>query len=122
MVVFETNRPWVIDPAVLSRISRSVEIPNPTADDLEEMLTKKFDRILNRPGTWKENLTSALSSSKSQIDYTYLKESGVVRDLAEKFASEKFVGRDITNFVILLAQAAYANDMVISQALIDEVR
>eukprot|EP00339_Tiarina_fusa_P029891 CAMPEP_0117012942 /NCGR_PEP_ID=MMETSP0472-20121206/10773_1 /TAXON_ID=693140 ORGANISM="Tiarina fusus, Strain LIS" /NCGR_SAMPLE_ID=MMETSP0472 /ASSEMBLY_ACC=CAM_ASM_000603 /LENGTH=231 /DNA_ID=CAMNT_0004716117 /DNA_START=172 /DNA_END=864 /DNA_ORIENTATION=+ len=110
MVVFETNRPWVIDPAVLSRISRSIEFPNPSAKDIEVMLTTKIERVLERKQTSLQRFISA----GSQIDYTILKDPAVIRKLASKFSAEKFVGRDITNFVILLAQAAYACDMRIT--------
>lgn len=118
MVVFETNRPWVIDPAVMSRISRSIQFPNPSADDIESMLQTKLHSVLNPIPTLLQKITFR---SPAKIDYTYLKDPQVLRNLAEKLAKANFVGRDITNFVILLAQAAFACDMKITPALVDEV-
>ena len=117
MVVFETNRPWVIDPAVLSRISRSIEFPNPAADDIASMLKTKVKNVLER----KQTFVQRLFGLRGQIDYSLLKDEACIKNLASTFANEKFVGRDITNFVILLAQAAYACDMKITKKLLDEV-
>eukprot|EP00324_Dicrateria_rotunda_P000172 CAMPEP_0206167146 /NCGR_PEP_ID=MMETSP1474-20131121/26932_1 /ASSEMBLY_ACC=CAM_ASM_001110 /TAXON_ID=97495 /ORGANISM="Imantonia sp., Strain RCC918" /LENGTH=230 /DNA_ID=CAMNT_0053571599 /DNA_START=853 /DNA_END=1542 /DNA_ORIENTATION=+ len=111
MVVFETNRPWVIDPAVMSRISRSIQFPNPSADDIESMLQTKLHSVLNPIPTLLQKITFR---SPAKIDYTYLKDPQVLRNLAEKLGKANFVGRDITNFVILLAQAAFACDMKIT--------
>jgi len=117
MVVFETNRPWVIDPAVLSRISRSIEFPDPLAEDIAKMLDNKISAVLDR----KLSLWQKIFSSGSSIDYSILKDSNCINELAKKFSKERFVGRDITNFVILLAQAAYACDMKITPALLNEI-
>merc|ERR1712100_618479 len=117
-VVFETNRPWVIDPAVMSRISRSIQFPNPSADDIESMLQTTLHSVLNPTPTLLQKITFR---SPAKIDYTYLKDPQVLRNLAEKLAKANFVGRDITNFVILLAQAAFACDMKITPALVDEI-
>lgn len=116
MAVFETNRPWVIDPAVMSRISRTVEFPNPSPEDIQSMLTRKINAVLKQNS---KNWFSFLRKTP-QIDFSVL-DDNTIKTLAKTFAAESFVGRDITNFVILLAQAAFANDMKITKEVLEEV-
>ena len=117
MAVFETNRPWVIDPAVMSRISRTVEFPNPSPEDIQSMLTRKINAVLKQNSN---NWFSFSFRKTPPIDFSVL-DNNTIKTLAKTFAAESFVGRDITNFVILLAQAAFANDMKITKEVLEEV-
>ena len=45
-----------------------------------------------------------------------------LKEVAKKLADEQFVGRDVTNFVIALTQAAYADEeFVITTQTVDRV-
>ncbi len=54
MCVYETNRPDVIDPAVESRIVRSIEFPAPSKDQIEQMLRQYIDLYIHneKPKNW----------------------------------------------------------------------
>jgi AAA+ superfamily predicted ATPase len=48
MLCFETNRPEVLDPAVQSRITQSVEFIPPGKDQLRDMMKQYVNRYIVR--------------------------------------------------------------------------
>ena len=48
MLVFETNRPWVLDPAVQSRITQSIEFEPPTVEEISTMFKLYTDKYIRK--------------------------------------------------------------------------
>lgn len=108
MCIYETNRPEVIDPAVQSRITRSIEIPTPGYDELLQQLTLYVDIYLHADGrksrSWNPFKTLPRLSAPD------LEDPDVLQRIAKKLSEAGFVGRDVTNLVIAWSQTAYASD------------
>jgi ATPase family AAA domain-containing protein 3A/B len=108
MCVYATNRAEVLDPAIQSRITRSFEFPAPSEEELLGMLQQYIQMYLideiglkETKQWWKRAVTKRIDISS--VDYA------IMRSLAAEFAKHRFVGRDVTNFVISVAQEAYAD-------------
>lgn len=99
MLVFATNRPNVLDPAVLTRVVASVEVPLPTADEIYALLQQYLQKYLWQAAsvTAKRNLKKADILSDANLRLT-----------ASQMATNKFSGRDVTSYVISLTSAAMA--------------
>lgn len=105
MLVFETNRPWVLDPAVQSRITQSIEFEPPTVEEISTMFKLYTDKyIRNEHG--KKGVLNFKSSQKLNCDAL---SDEKIDEYAVLLAEHGFVGRDISNLVITLVQSAYAN-------------
>jgi len=116
MCIYETNRPEVLDPAVQSRIARSIEFPAPSKEELLKMLRQYFDLYVV-----KESEQGAKVTGRKVLDYADVT-SAHFEEIAELCAKHDFVGRDITNLIISLIQAAYADpDFKLSPDLVDKV-
>ena len=106
MCIYETNRPEVIDPAVQSRVTRSIEFPTPDLPEILEILTLYIRLYLQAEGrggrSWFQRGAQAISVPD-------LYDAEVVSEIAKRLTAEKFVGRDISNLVIALSQTAYAS-------------
>lgn len=50
MIIFETNRPWVIDPAIQSRISQSIEFTSPSSNEINSLLMQAIDKYIKEDG------------------------------------------------------------------------
>lgn len=117
MLVFETNRPWVLDPAVQSRITQSIEFEPPTVEEITaifKLYTNKYIRNERGKRSW---LTSQKSLNSDALSDEKIEEYSAL------LAENGFVGRDISNLVITLVQAAYAHpDFEITAESLDRVR
>jgi ATPase family AAA domain-containing protein 3A/B len=91
MTVYATNRPEVLDSAVVSRVTRAIHIPAPGASEIAGML-RQF---------WKRMLPGVVWDASVDID-------AIARDLHEK----DFVGRDVVNLTISLQQALAVQESV----------
>jgi ATPase family AAA domain-containing protein 3A/B len=96
-IVFATNHPEDLDPAVLSRIDEKFEIPLPGVDQRETMLNVYLDKYIKK-GTFKIKINGrtqeqALSPEPS-IDQDF------VKSIAQKI--ENFSGRDIEKMIAAL--------------------
>src|SRR3989338_10523092 len=119
MCIYETNRPEVIDPAVQSRITRSVEFPTPNRDEILELGSLYIRLYLQGEGRGRRSWFGRGFSAISAPD---LQDPEVVSKIATKLAEEHFVGRDVTNLVIALSQTAYASpDFSLSISDIDRI-
>lgn len=121
MLVFETNRPSVLDPAVHSRITRSVHFVPPEKEEVRQLLSQYIQRYIvdEKPHVpfWTNIWQTITGTRPKKLDH-----SGLTDDVVEKIANDMhkacFVGRDISNTVIAMTQAAYASpDFCISEEL-----
>mmetsp|Transcript_15679 Transcript_15679/g.61240 ORF Transcript_15679/g.61240 Transcript_15679/m.61240 type:complete len:580 (+) Transcript_15679:74-1813(+) len=112
MLVFETNRPSVLDPAVHSRITRSVHFLPPEEEEVRLLLKQYIDRYIvnEKPHVpfWRSVWQTVTGRKPRRISYEGLTDD-VVEKMAVKMHEMQFVGRDISNTIIAMTQAAYAS-------------
>ena len=106
MLVFETNRPWVLDPAVQSRITQSIEFEPPNEEEIRKMFKLYADKYI-RKEKGRRGIFSLFSSQKS-LDSSVLTDEKI-DEYSTILAKNKFVGRDVSNLAITLVQSAYAH-------------
>lgn len=106
MLVYETNRPDVLDPAVESRITRSVQFPPPSLAQVKELLTQYIDLYIRNEKP-KRKLGNFFVSPP-RLNAEALTTEKIDR-IAEVISQHEFSGRDVTNLVISLSQTAYAD-------------
>lgn len=112
MLVFATNRPSVLDPAVLTRVVASVEIPLPTMSEIEGLLDQYLKKYL---------FDEASKSVGKPLNSSALTKNAL-KNIAELMARNNFSGRDVTSFVISLTSAAVAtSDFSIDEQTLDRV-
>eukprot|EP01096_Ripella_sp_DP13-Kostka_P015276 TRINITY_DN708_c0_g1_i1.p1 TRINITY_DN708_c0_g1~~TRINITY_DN708_c0_g1_i1.p1 ORF type:complete len:196 (-),score=63.51 TRINITY_DN708_c0_g1_i1:125-712(-) len=102
MLCFETNRPEVLDPAVQSRITQSVEFLPPLYPEILLMLRQYLNLYLfSSPsprwmGTRRRGAKRGMGEEEEER-------------IAKEMERHRFVGRDVTNYVIAVSQAAYSS-------------
>jgi SpoVK/Ycf46/Vps4 family AAA+-type ATPase len=105
MIVYATNRPDIIDSAILSRVTRAIEIGPPSLMCVEAMLEQYTRSVLK------------------QIDTSSLD----LKEIARKLHDSGAVGRDVMNLTISLQQAVFGSDnfalspMMVNEC-VDEIR
>ena len=102
MCVYCTNRDEVLDPAVRSRITKSIEVSAPTVPELARML-EQYVRMY---------VVQELAAHRNVVSESVGADLPGALDLArmsERLFEHGFVGRDVSNYAIALAQALYAN-------------
>eukprot|EP01095_Lingulamoeba_sp_RSL-Kostka_P000979 TRINITY_DN1130_c0_g1_i1.p1 TRINITY_DN1130_c0_g1~~TRINITY_DN1130_c0_g1_i1.p1 ORF type:complete len:589 (-),score=224.24 TRINITY_DN1130_c0_g1_i1:10-1776(-) len=115
MLCFETNRPEVLDPAVQSRITSSIEFVAPEKPEIRRMLDQYINRYIKKE-------TTSFFSSKPKIDSSELNDDKLVDSISDDFVKYGFVGRDISNFVISLTQSVYADpNFKVTKSMIKKV-
>eukprot|EP01103_Thecamoeba_quadrilineata_P017221 TRINITY_DN6011_c0_g1_i1.p1 TRINITY_DN6011_c0_g1~~TRINITY_DN6011_c0_g1_i1.p1 ORF type:complete len:595 (+),score=155.25 TRINITY_DN6011_c0_g1_i1:193-1785(+) len=119
MCVYETNRPENLDPAVQSRITQSLNFEPPTRQEILRMLTHYTNKyIVGESG--RKGVLGFFSGPAKPIDASELLSQ--LEPISERIAAHNFVGRDVTNLVIALSQAAYAeSEFKMTNELIDRV-
>jgi ATPase family AAA domain-containing protein 3A/B len=126
MLCYETNRPEVLDPAVQSRVTRAVEFGKPGVDEIAEMLAyyvqgyvAKQERVTQGRFGWFSNMM--FNKQAREFDVSAFDEAKT-REVARRLVDEGFVGRDVSNMVIALAQELYAAEKFeLTEDLIDVV-
>eukprot|EP01092_Planopodium_desertum_P010529 TRINITY_DN46951_c0_g2_i1.p1 TRINITY_DN46951_c0_g2~~TRINITY_DN46951_c0_g2_i1.p1 ORF type:complete len:189 (+),score=17.18 TRINITY_DN46951_c0_g2_i1:82-567(+) len=120
MCIYETNRPEVLDPAVQSRVTRSIEFPLPTRDELMKMVEQYFNLYIVQDKPKGKGLLGIFTKQKL-IDVTGVSRTHL-EEIADACSKNGFVGRDVTNMIISLAQAAYADpEFKLTPTLVDRV-
>lgn len=99
--VYATNRPEVLDMAVLSRVTRTIEFPIPGVREIRKML-QHFMRIILETG-------ARVDTSAVHLDA-----------LAHKLHVAGFVGRDVCNYVIAMQQAVYGGGGKLTEEMADK--
>ena len=107
-LVFATNRPHVLDRAVLDRIDNKWEFPLPRFAQRQEMLELYIDKwVKNNPKIKKPITVTDLSDDKISL-------------IAKK--TDGFSGREISKLVIAWQQAAFrTSDNILDETTIDHV-
>ncbi|KAL6048543.1 ATPase AAA domain-containing protein [Balamuthia mandrillaris] len=123
MCVYETNRPHVLDPAIQSRITRSIEITPPTKAELLRMLEQYIHLYVLRELDFSKHPKYHLLHKKGHVSSEELAELELeLPQIAEKLEGAGFVGRDVSNLTIALAQAIYAEPKFeLTKGLLDRV-
>lgn len=168
MCVYETNRPEVLDPAVQSRITRSIEMPPPHYPEILRMLEQylnlyvvkehklappvkpqteaaqgqeeaaKDDKGKEKEGKGKEkekekeDKAAEDEEDKEGLTLVGVNDHGYHKDIqafgldlpaiAQRLAKEHFVGRDVSNLCIAIAQALYAEgQFMLTKELVERV-
>jgi len=127
MCVYETNRPECLDPAVQSRITQSIEFIAPSHQEILRMLVQYIDQYIVKDLGRRRN-TGFLSRWFPFLfggKLLHINADALIPRLeaiAVYLANKNFVGRDVTNLVIALSQAAYASpDLKLTDELVDLV-
>lgn len=100
LIVFITNRPEVIDPAIISRVQRVIDFALPTKIELDQMIKEYLEKLMTRKNK---------SGKRVKIDVSMITPA-MVQKLAVRFEAVGFTGRDIFNFVNDLRDMILAQD------------
>lgn len=107
MIICATNRPSVLDPAVLSRLGMQINFPLPDKASREKQLKMHIHHIFG-------------NQSGKFVAYQYLQNNINIGKIAEQL--EGCSGRTIQKMVNRLRQMALAeNNLAITQSLVDRV-
>jgi len=143
MCVYETNRPEVLDPAVQSRITRSIEMTPPSTPEILRMLEQYLELYVIKEHKLQAKARKDAASEKEKEqekgkekekekeksfdekeeeegmklvgvkDHGYHKEVAKfgldLLSIAHRLAAEHFVGRDVSNLSIAIAQTISAS-------------
>jgi ATPase family AAA domain-containing protein 3A/B len=113
MLVFATNRPNVLDPAVLTRVVASVDVPLPTESEILQLLKQFLKKYLHEEAS--KSVGKKLESNNALGDEFLTRTSALM-------AKNNFSGRDVTSFVISVTSAAVASkDFSLDKATVDRI-
>merc|ERR1712110_955409 len=116
MLVFETNRPWVLDPAVQSRITQAIEFEPPTVQEITEIFKLYAEKYIRN-----ERGKRSLFGAQKSLDHSALTDAKI-EEYSVLLAEHGFVGRDISNLIITLVQSAYADpEFAITEENLDRI-
>jgi ATPase family AAA domain-containing protein 3A/B len=124
MCIYETNRPEVLDPAIQSRVTQSIEFPAPEIAELGALLRHYVELYLHNDAQERVGVRRffPFAATPEAIGAPALRDEATLDSIAERIAAAGFVGRDVTNLVISLLQTAYASDsFALAEADIDRV-
>lgn len=126
MLCYETNRPEVLDPAIQSRVTRAVEFGKPELEQISDMLryyTHAYVANQQRESRGRFGWIADVVFAKKvqQFDISAFTDAKF-KSVSQQLLNEGFVGRDISNLVIALAQELYAAEKFeLTSDLIDVV-